>query len=65
VDQGTCDSCGLGADDLAPVHRVYLAPDESGELGPAETVLEVEHWCGSCRAHYPHVPAEGERRVTP
>jgi len=55
---GTCDSCGLVEDDLAPVRRVYLDADEAGELRVADTVDEVERWCGSCRAHYPHVEEE-------
>jgi hypothetical protein len=55
---GTCDSCGLDAEDLAAVRRVYLDADESGELRVADTAEEIEWWCGPCRSHYPHVEGE-------
>jgi len=55
----TCDSCGHPAQDLAEVRRAYLTPDETGRLVPGQVEDEVERWCGSCRAHYPHEPAEG------
>jgi len=56
---GTCDSCGQPAEDLAGVHRAYLAPDESGQLVLGEVADDLERWCGSCRSHYPHVVAGG------
>ncbi|HXX89572.1 MAG TPA: hypothetical protein VEI83_05035 [Acidimicrobiales bacterium] len=55
--QGTCASCGLEATDLAPVHRAYLVADDAGGLELGELSEELEHWCGSCRSHYPHEPA--------
>ena len=54
TERGTCDSCGLEADDLAGVHRAYLAPDPAGALVVDEVDGPVERWCGSCRVHYPH-----------
>jgi hypothetical protein len=56
---GTCDSCGQPAEDLAAVHRAYLTPDDASELVLGEVADDVERWCGSCRSHYPHVPAGG------
>ena len=61
-ETGTCDSCGLEVDDLAAVRRVYLDADESGELRVADTVAEIERWCGPCRSHYPHVEDEAQTR---
>ena len=59
---GTCESCGQPAlaHDLAEVRRAYLTPDEAGALVLGEVSDEVERWCGSCRSHYPHVPAGPE-----
>jgi hypothetical protein len=42
--------CGSDADDLEPVHRVYLMPEP-------ERLEEVEQWCFSCRSQYPHEAA--------
>jgi hypothetical protein len=56
---GPCDSCGQPAEDLAEVHRAYLTPDADGRLVLGEVADDAEQWCGSCRSHYPHVPAGG------
>ena len=56
---GTCDSCGQPAQDLVEVRRAYLTPGGGGELVLGEVAEDVERWCGSCRSHYPHVPAGG------
>lgn len=58
----TCDSCGRDGEELVEVRRVYLDPDAVTDLyanpdeTPATVVDEVEHWCGSCVATYPHIP---------
>ena len=56
VTIGTCDSCGVEDEVVAPVRRKYLAaPDGSS----AERVLdETEHWCVACLTSYPHEPAD-------
>ncbi|HKY16988.1 MAG TPA: hypothetical protein VJM33_18825 [Microthrixaceae bacterium] len=61
TDPTPCDSCGRDEGDLVEVRRVYLDaevvkdlyanPDET----PAEVVDEIERWCASCVATYPHV----------
>ncbi len=64
-DHETCDSCGAPADDVAPVHRVYVtpdawnlsAPDEAGE-DKVDVLDEVERWCFPCRSQYPHQPLD-------
>ncbi|HEX6422563.1 MAG TPA: hypothetical protein VFZ79_03745 [Acidimicrobiales bacterium] len=62
-DHQVCDSCGAPADDLAPVHRVYVSPGAwdlaSGDEPAGETVDvvdAVERWCFPCRSQYPHRP---------
>ena len=59
----TCDSCGAAADDVAPVHRVYVTPGAWDPTCPdhaaddtVEVVDEVERWCFPCRSQYPHQP---------
>ena len=60
-----CDSCGRDepAADVLVVHRVYVTPPERGfeDLTEAkvQVVEELERWCASCRATYPH-QLEGE-----
>jgi hypothetical protein len=54
VEEGTCDSCGAGADDLVEVHRVYLTPADWDREERVEVVEETERWCWPCRTHYPH-----------
>jgi len=54
TERGTCGSCGLESDDLADVHRAYLAADPTGALVVDQVAESVERWCGSCRAHFPH-----------
>lgn len=54
--QGHCESCGSEEDegDLVAVHRVYLVTDAQGQVIGERVLDEVEHWCASCRALYPH-----------
>lgn len=55
-----CGSCGRDerAGDVVAVHRVYVTPPERGfeDITEArvQVVEEVERWCASCRATYPH-----------
>ena len=58
VDAGSCDSCGSSVDDLAPVRRVYVTPEDWDREGKAEVVDDVERWCFPCRTHYPHQEIE-------
>lgn len=46
-----CGSCGREGDELTEVKRVYVNPDDPGSF---TTVDEVEAWCPSCLATYPH-----------
>jgi hypothetical protein len=55
-----CANCGGPGDALAEVHRVYVTVDEAGRVTGSETVDELERWCRSCRAMYPHLPEEAE-----
>lgn len=51
-----CESCGDIAA-LTPVRRVYVTPaawDEAPSVRPAE----IERWCQTCIAHYPHQAVE-------
>ena len=57
----TCESCGAhvdGADDLVPVHRVYVTPAAWDTEENVEVVDEVERWCFPCRTLYPHQEIE-------
>ena len=51
---GTCESCGSEAEVLEPVRRVYVTPAAWDTEERAEVQDEVEHWCFTCRTHYPH-----------
>lgn len=51
----SCESCGREDEDLEPVHRVYLLVDDDGN-DDVSVLPEVERWCPSCRATYPHRP---------
>jgi hypothetical protein len=63
ADREMCESCGAPADDVAPVHRVYVtpggwdlsAPEERGD-DEVQVLDEVERWCFPCRSQYPHQP---------
>jgi hypothetical protein len=57
-DIDACESCGAPADDLAPVHRVYVTPEAWDTEEKVEVVDEVERWCFPCRSSYPHQPVE-------
>jgi hypothetical protein len=49
----TCESCGVGDEELSLVRRVYVTPeswDAEGKVEPAG----LEWWCFVCRTHYPH-----------
>jgi len=52
----TCGSCGRDGEDLTEVQRVYLVADDSAPQSgePAVVFDEIEMWCASCRATYPH-----------
>ena len=54
----TCDSCGFDADELWPVHRVYVTPEAWDTPGSEKVLDDVEHWCFACLSHYPHQPVE-------
>jgi hypothetical protein len=55
-EPATCESCGAPADDLAPVHRVYVTPEAWDTEEKVEVLDEVERWCFPCRSSYPHQP---------
>jgi len=50
---GTCESCGRSDEELGDVHRVYVIPTDTTEPRIEESD-DIEHWCGSCQATYPH-----------
>ena len=53
-----CGSCGRVEEDLVEVRRVYLVPDAPDDgAGPTVITDELEWWCASCRATYPHQTA--------
>jgi hypothetical protein len=56
----TCESCGAPttADDLLPVHRVYVTPEAWDTEEKLDVVDEVERWCFPCRSLYPHQEIE-------
>jgi hypothetical protein len=54
---GPCESCGAPADDLVPVHRVYVTPaawDNAESEDKVDVLDDVERWCFPCRSMYPH-----------
>jgi hypothetical protein len=55
---GRCESCGRDEEDLVSVHRVYLRMVDDGSHEVDEQA-DVEGWCVSCCANYPHVPVPG------
>lgn len=58
-----CESCGRDEAATTKVQRIYLLPAEGLEgASPAEieqavtpTAGDIERWCGSCCATFPHV----------
>ena len=59
IGAGTCESCGVAADDLAEVHRVYVIPAAWDTEEKVEVSEELERWCFPCRSQYPHQPLGG------
>jgi hypothetical protein len=57
VDTVACESCGAPANDLAPVHRVYVTPADWDTEERVDVLDGVERWCFPCRSQYPHQPA--------
>lgn len=53
ITSGTCESCGTEDEQLVPVHRKYLATDDTAE----RVLADVERWCVACCTSYPHEPA--------
>lgn len=53
---GTCESCGVEDESLAPVRRTYLAAPDGSRA--ARTLDEIERWCVACLTSYPHEPAD-------
>lgn len=64
-----CESCGREEPSVAKVQRMYLVePTDSGEpagqspreLEPQEppTAGDIELWCASCCATFPHVSVD-------
>jgi hypothetical protein len=60
----TCESCGRHDETLIRVQRIYLLPPEPGDEPLRELATEemhpsagdIEWWCASCAATFPHVP---------
>ena len=60
-----CESCGRDERDVVKVQRIYLVPSGEPEGTPAEieaaatpTAGDIEHWCASCCATFPHAPID-------
>lgn len=68
----TCESCGRDEESVTKVQRMYLAetstespgaePATPHELEPDSPPVagEIELWCASCCATFPHVTVEGD-----
>jgi hypothetical protein len=62
---GTCESCGRTDEVTEKVQRIYLAAPEANAdaapdwstADPEATAMpgDIEQWCASCRATFPHV----------
>jgi len=68
---GTCESCGRTGEVTEKVQRIYLAPPgaDAGEAPDWSAAAsearadsdataipgDIEQWCASCRATFPHV----------
>jgi hypothetical protein len=61
-----CESCGRDEREVIKVQRIYLVPAEEAEVpAPLEesvtaTAGDIELWCASCCATFPHAPIEGD-----
>ena len=71
----TCESCGRDEAELTKVQRVYLISDSDStgldSAGPAAPLAEleasatptagdIELWCASCCATFPHAPVTAD-----
>lgn len=58
----TCESCGRDGETVTKVQRMYLADTdtEPRAIDPESPPLagEIELWCASCCATFPHVTVE-------
>ncbi len=50
-----CENCAATDVDTEPVRRVYLDPDAPDDLEAASVDDDIEAWCASCVANYPHL----------
>lgn len=50
-----CESCSSRDVTTEPVRRMYLDPDAPGDIEAATVDDDVEEWCASCMANYPHL----------
>lgn len=67
-----CESCGREEREVTLVQRVYLVPEAEAEAdtdaaGPdrletsaTPAAAEIERWCASCCATFPHTPVDPE-----
>ena len=51
-----CENCGTPDEELLQVRRVYMDPEQPGEVKSTEETPEL--WCISCTTQYPHLSAE-------
>jgi hypothetical protein len=51
-----CENCGTPDTELLQVRRVYMDPDNPGEVKTTEETPEL--WCISCTTQYPHLVEE-------
>ncbi len=54
-----CQSCGRSDETLTVVRRVWVTP-ESWETDGKVDLGELEAWCSTCQAHYPHQLPDAE-----
>ncbi|MCB9386914.1 MAG: hypothetical protein H6517_03710 [Microthrixaceae bacterium] len=57
-----CESCGRQEPDTIKVQRMYLVAGDDPDTDPtplepsdSPTPGEIENWCASCCASFPHV----------
>ncbi|MCP4435078.1 MAG: hypothetical protein GY812_06185 [Actinomycetia bacterium] len=64
-----CESCGREEREVTKVQRVYLVADDSAEAdaspagieaGASPTAGDIEMWCASCCATFPHSVIDAE-----